>query len=156
MPLYTFTAINPQGQEINGSVEAPDQNQAAAETRLDDQIAAARQKVQSGRSAVAEAGRLVAAHEQRVWLLRSRVAAGTSSSAQLAQQVATMRQDAQRIAGVIRAMEADIAALDRQIAAAPGGQAKQALLQARGELAEQKARLQAQLQSLNAAIGQAG
>ncbi|MCC6355269.1 MAG: type II secretion system F family protein [Verrucomicrobiae bacterium] len=30
MPLYTFTAINPQGQEINGSVEAPDQNQAAA------------------------------------------------------------------------------------------------------------------------------
>jgi len=30
MPLYTFTAISPQGQEMNGSVEAPDQNQAAA------------------------------------------------------------------------------------------------------------------------------
>lgn len=30
MPLYTFTAISPQGQEMNGSVDAPDQNQAAA------------------------------------------------------------------------------------------------------------------------------
>lgn len=30
MPVYTFTAINPRGQEITGSIEAPNQNDAAA------------------------------------------------------------------------------------------------------------------------------
>ncbi|HPA16454.1 MAG TPA: type II secretion system F family protein [Verrucomicrobiae bacterium] len=56
MPLYTFTAINPQGQEINGSVEAPDQNQAAAVIKQQYGAFPTRIVEQTGLDAAAAAG----------------------------------------------------------------------------------------------------